>query len=199
MFGFGAFGELAFGEGPRDVAAEIARGAEFATLILSSVIVPERKVSEGLLIRGTSAVWAEIVAHLSSDWSLACQIPPEKWEEIVAGAFKKAGYDDVTCTPRSRDHGRDIIAFRHGIGSVKILGSVKAYAPGHLVRYDDVRALFGVVSSDQAASKSVLATTSDFPPAIMEDPFIAPLVPHRIELLNGKGLQQWLSDLANKG
>src|SRR5215472_7722472 len=40
--------------------------------------------------------------------AVAYQIPPEKWEEIVAGAFKKAQYDEVTLTPRSGDRGRDI-------------------------------------------------------------------------------------------
>src|ERR1700674_1689501 len=33
------------------------------------------------------------------------QSQAERWEEIVAGAFKKAGYDEVTLTPRSGDHG----------------------------------------------------------------------------------------------
>jgi len=41
------------------------------------------------------------------------------------------------------DHGRDVIAIRRGIGCIKIIGSVKAYKPGKLVRYDDVRALAG--------------------------------------------------------
>jgi restriction system protein len=91
-----------------------------------SLIIPERRVHEGILIRSTSDLWAEIVQRLGSDWSAAYQLKPEQWEELVAGAFKKAGYDDVTLTPRSRDHGRDVIAVKHGIGCVKIIGSVKA-------------------------------------------------------------------------
>jgi restriction system protein len=195
MLGHGAIGELALGEVRQDVSAEVARSAEFATLIVSSVIVPDQKVSEGLLVRATSAVWAEIVAHLSKDWTLAYKIPPDRWEEIIAGAFKKDGYD-VTLTPRSRDFGRDVIAIKNGVGSVKILGSMKAYGPNHPVSYDDVRALIGVVSADVAASKGILTTTSRFPPRIMEDRLIAPLVPHRIELLGGHDLQRWLTELA---
>src|SRR4030095_8830636 len=53
----------------------------------------------------TSLVWNKIVEALGNDWTVAYQIPSEKWEEIIAGAFKKANYDEVTLTPRSRDHG----------------------------------------------------------------------------------------------
>jgi restriction system protein len=68
------------------------------------------------------------------------------WEEIVACAFDKAGFDEVILTPRSGDHGRDLIALKRGAGSIRIVGSVKAYKPGHLVSYDDVRALLGYAS-----------------------------------------------------
>ncbi|WP_370137360.1 hypothetical protein [Bradyrhizobium sp. USDA 313] len=33
----------------------------------------------------------------------------------------------MTLTPRSGDHGRDVIAVRSGVGCIKIIGSVKAY------------------------------------------------------------------------
>lgn len=69
------------------------------------MIIPEGKTPSGLLIRSTSAIWNSIANALGDDWSLAFQIPPERWEEIVAGAFKNDGYDEVTLTPRSRDHG----------------------------------------------------------------------------------------------
>jgi restriction system protein len=76
-------------------------------------------------------------------------LPPEKWEEIIAGAFKRARYDEVILTPRSGDHGRDVIAVKHGVGCVKIIGSVKAYKPGNLVPYDTVRSLIGVMSGER--------------------------------------------------
>jgi restriction system protein len=82
------------------------------------------------------------------------------------------------------------------MGCVKVLGSVKAYAPDHLVPYDAVRALMGVVASERDTSKGIITTTSDFPPKIEADPFIAPLLPTRIELVNGVKLQKWLMDLS---
>lgn len=56
------------------------------------------------------------------------QIPPTDWEQIVAPAFDHAGYYEVTLTPRSGYQGRDLIAARRGVGSVRIIGSVEAYA-----------------------------------------------------------------------
>jgi restriction system protein len=178
--------------------ASIAQAADVATLVISSVIIPEKQVSEGVLIRSTSEIWLEIVRLIGSDWTQAYHLPPERWEELIAGAFKKEKYDEVILTPRSGDHGRDVIAIRHGIGTVKILGSVKAYGPRHLVSYDDIRALYGVVAADRAASKGIIATTSDFPPRVGADPFIGPLIPTRLELLNGAQLQTWLLKLAKK-
>jgi restriction system protein len=143
-------------------------------------------------------VWVSIVKELKYDWTKAYEIPPRAWEEIIAGAFKEDGFDDVTLTPRSGDHGRDVIAYRRGVGTIKVIGSVKAYKPGLLVGYDDVRALLGVMTGERDTSKGIITTTSDFPPNIMKDPFIAPFVPYRLELMNGKALQEWLKKLAQR-
>jgi restriction system protein len=177
---------------PHEIAALLAK----VTVSVASLIIPERVVAEGTLIRSVSALWYEIVKQLGSNWQLAYEIPPEKWEEIIAGGFKKAGYDEVTWTPRSGDHGRDVIAIKRGFGCVKILGSVKAYAPGNLVPYDAVRALVGVLAAERDASKGIITTTSDFPPRISHDPNIAPFIPTRLELVNGANLQHWLTTLA---
>jgi restriction system protein len=88
-----------------------------------------------------------------------------------------------------------VIAIKHGVGCIKIIGSVKAYAPGNLVGYDDVRALLGVMGGERNVSKGIIATTSDFPPLIGNDPFISPFMPTRLELLNGKQLQECLTAL----
>jgi restriction system protein len=168
------------------------------SLSLAGVIIPQRRTAEGVLIESTSFVWLDILRRLKYDWSQAYEIPPDKWEELVAGAYKKAGFDKVVLTPRSGDHGRDVIAVRNGIGCIKIIGSVKAYKPGHLVKYDDVRALLGVLSGEQDASKGIITTTSDFPPKITSDPFIAPFLPTRLELMNGARLRKWLTDLFDK-
>lgn len=185
-----------------EISAQLESSTSTVTLSTSAVIIPERglvvtdrKVAEGRLISATTAIWTEVAKRLASDWSVAQQFTPEQWEDIVAGAFKNYGYDEVIVTPRSGDHGKDIIATKRGIGSVKVLGSVKAYAPGKLVPYDAIRSLIGVVTSDPSASKGIITTTSDFPPRVEQDPSIAPFMPTRLELINGKQLQQMLANL----
>ncbi len=183
---------------PPGIDDQLAKSADIVSLSLSGLIIPEKNVAEGQVICSTSGIWVELIRSLSSNWEQAFSITPEKWEEIVAGGLKRWGYDEVILTPRSGDHGRDVIAIKRGFGSVKILGSVKANKPGHLVSYDDIRALQGVVSLDTAASKGLLATTSDFPPRLSNDPFLASAIPTRLELMNGKALQAWLAELAGK-
>jgi restriction system protein len=185
--------------GTPTLAEKIGDLAAHASLTISGLIVPEGKTRQGTLVLSTSAVWAEIATRLSSNWDDAFRLSSNQWEELIAGAFKKAGYDEVTLTPRSGDLGRDVIAIKKGIGSIKILGSVKAYARDHLVEYDHVRALLGVLSGELDASKGIITTTSDFPPKIRDDPYIAPFLPTRLELLNGKELQHWLARLSMEG
>jgi restriction system protein len=183
---------------------DVALGALLETrrkvdLSVTSVIIPERKVAEGVLVKATSLVWTTVLEELEKqNWQNVHEIPPRIWEEMIAGAFVKAGFDEVVLTPRSADHGRDVIAIRKGVGSIKILDSVKAYKPGHLVTKEEVHALMGVLAVDPNASKGILTTTSDFAPRLLEDTRLAQTVPHRIELMNGTQLREWLNELAKK-
>jgi restriction system protein len=175
----------------------LARSGREAPLSLGAIIIPKKAVAEGLLVESTSIVWSVIVDQLAADWELAYQLPPYKWEEIVASAFDKAGFDEVVLTPRAGDKGRDVIAIKHGIGSVKIIDSVNAYKRGHLVTHDDVRGLLGALACEPDASKGILTTTSDFAPNIRKSAHFAQFMPTRLELMNGEQLQKWLSALAN--
>jgi restriction system protein len=163
----------------------------------STILIPEVPTAEGTLIRSSSLIWSTIIDQLAKDWNLAYAIDSRTWEELVAGAFAKDGYE-VTLTPCSGDYGRDVIAIRHGVGCIKLIGSVKAYKPGHLVKHDDVRALLGVLSGELDASKGMVTTTSDFAPRIATDPFIKPFLPTRLELMNGHELRAWLLKLTGK-
>jgi restriction system protein len=141
--------------------------------------------------------WFDIIALLKQDPNVAFQISPERWEEIIAGAYHRAKFDEVTLTPRSGDHGRDVIAVKKGLGSVRVIDQVKAFTPPHLVTANDVRALMGVLQGD-GASKGFLTTTSDFAPMITKDPLITPFMPTRLELINGTKLLARLEELARK-
>jgi restriction system protein len=160
--------------------------------------VPKQNVAEGTLIASVSIAWRSIIDQVGVNWRRAYEIPPRVWEEIIAGAYHLAGFDEVVLTPRSNDHGRDIIAVRNGIGSIRILGSVKAYNTGHLVTKEEVHALMGVLAIDPNASKGLFTTTSDFAPRLLDDPRLALAVPHRLELMNGEKLRAWLAELSKK-
>lgn len=175
---------------------EVRKQKNGPELLIRTVIQPYGKTTDGKLVRALALPWHVVAQELSRDWSLAHQIPADKWEELIAAAFDREGYDEVVLTPRSGDFGRDVIATRRGVGCVRIIGSVKAYHPGKLVRYDDVRALAGVLAGDPSATKAILTTTSGFPPGILKDSFIGPFIPNRIELMDGNRLRKWLSDLA---
>ena len=165
------------------------------SLLLQSVLVPGEKTDEGRLVEAVSIPWFEIIELLTKDPSIAYSIGPRKWEEIVAGAYKKAGFDEVTLTPSSGDRGRDVIAIKKGIGRIRIIDQVKAYKPGHLVTANEVRALLGVLRGDKA-SKGFLTTTSDFAPKLAEDPLITPFIPAQLELINGVDLIRRLEELS---
>jgi restriction system protein len=173
------------------------RTADPPQVLMQAVIVPGARTNEGKLIEAVALPWFKIIALLKDDPNLAFQISPEKWEEIVAGAYHKAGFDEVTLTPRSGDYGRDVIAVKRGIGRVRIIDQVKAFRPSHLVTANDVRGLMGVLHLD-GASKGFITTTSDFAPGIMKDPLIAPFMPARLELVNGSALMARLEELARK-
>ena len=190
MLGFGPLGAHPIGYGGEFRVAPLN-----ATLVTSSLIIPDRRVDEGILVKSTSTIWFEIARAFGNDWSRVRELSPTQWEEMVAGAYERAGYE-VILTPRSGDYGRDVIATSKGIGSIKILGSVKAYSPGHLVDAEACRSLMGVVTADQKASKGIITTTSDFAPKIQSDPSIAVFLPTRLELMNGAALQTWLAELS---
>jgi restriction system protein len=173
------------------------RAAVSNAQLLLHVIVPGARTDEGKLIEAVTIPWFDIVALLSKDPNVAFQISPEKWEEIIAGAYNRAGFDEVTLTPRSGDLGRDVIAIKKGLGSVRIIDQVKAFKPPNLVTADDVRALMGVLQGD-GASKGFLTTTSDFAPKLRTDPLIIRFMPAQLELVNGTALLARLNELARK-
>jgi restriction system protein len=152
--------------------AGIAFSVEQASLLLQTVIVPGLNTSDGRIIEGVAPAWLEIARLMQHDPAAIYQIDDRKWEEIIAGAYKKAGFEEVILTPRSGDLGRDVIAVKYGLCTVRVLDQVKAYKPGHLVTANDVRALVGVLLSDRSATHGLVTTTSDFAPRVRDDPSI---------------------------
>jgi restriction system protein len=166
------------------------------SLTLKALLIPGSNTEQGLLVRAVAVPWFEIMKMLRQDPAAVYQLDWRRWEEIIAGAYTRAGFDEVILTPRSGDGGKDIIATKRGIGSIRIFDQVKAYKPTHLVDADEVRAMIGVITGHQNVSKGIITTTSDFAPRVVDDPSIAAFVPYRLELKPREPLLTWLEELS---
>jgi restriction system protein len=169
-----------------------------AELLMQAVVVPGDETKEGTLIEAVAVPWFELIKLMSADPQFMFRIDWRKWEELLAGAYQRAGFDEVILTPRSGDLGRDVIASKRGVGCVRILDQMKRYKPGHLVTAEEVRAMLGVVSADRKASKGIITTTSTFAPGVAEDELLQPFMPYRLELKSGPELLKWLEELARR-
>lgn len=163
--------------------------------IKAGLIEPYGSTDDGLLIRALEPPWRAIRDLLRKDPDALLRFDPRALEELIAASYDRAGYDEVILTPRSGDHGRDVIATKRGVLGIRIFDQVKARGPGHIVTAHDVRALLGVVMGSPNVSKGVFTTTSSFAPRLLEDPSIGPNVPNRLELRPRSILVPWLQKL----
>lgn len=166
-------------------------------ILLQAVVVPGAKTEDGILIEAVALPWFEIVEMMVKDPNAMYQLDWRKWEEMIAGAYKREGYE-VILTPRSGDKGRDVIATKPGFGSIRFIDQVKAYKPGHVVTSNDVMAMLGVLDAERNVSKGIITTTSTFAPGIHKDPRLLKLMPYRLELKPRDALLAWLTAIHNK-
>src|SRR6185295_13801927 len=148
---------------PRRVAAATTPDAP-PSVTLKAILVFGSPDAEGRLVEAVALPWFEIIELIQKDPQAIYALSPRQWEEMIAGAYTRAGFDEVILTPRSGDKGRDVVATKSGVGSIRIFDQVKAYSPGNLVTHDDVRAMLGVITGAANVSKGVITTTSDFAP-----------------------------------
>jgi restriction system protein len=159
---------------------------DFPTLVNFAVVTPYATTAEGELIKAITIPTLEIVRRILKDPSLRYGVESRQWEKIVAASYEQSGrWDEVTLTPRSNDGGKDVIAVKHGFGSVRLIESIKRYTPGHYTTAADVRELLGVLSMNHSASKGVISTTWEFAPGIEKDPQVRSFMPTRLELVDG--------------
>src|SRR5262249_40416292 len=85
------------------------------------------ETNEGGLVRAVSVAWFSVLNRISSDPSAIYDIDLRTWEELIAVAYARAGFDEFILTPRSGDRGRDVVATKRGVGSIRIFDQVKAY------------------------------------------------------------------------
>lgn len=78
-----------------------------------------KKVEDGFIIEAVSIPWRKLMALLKCNPEEIYRIPAREFEELIAAAYKEAGFDEVILTPRSGDLGRDVIATKNGFGSTR--------------------------------------------------------------------------------
>lgn len=166
------------------------------SIVLSTLIIPGDKTKEGLLVKGVSRAWFEILRHIQAAPEDIYRIDCWKWEEIIAGAYRQAGWQIVTLTPKRGDKGVDVIA-EGEFGQLRFLclDQVKAYRPDHLVGPDEIREMKGVLLERPEASKAIVTTTSTFSPGASEE---AKKLYPRLELKPHDELLRWLESLAEE-
>ncbi len=170
-------------------------------LLMQAIVEPVEKSKEGELIRAVAIPWLAIALEIQKDPNFLFQFVqnPRRFEEFIAATYERAGWPQVILTPRSGDGGRDVIATKPGIGSIRFLDQCRAYSPGRLVTHDDVRSMYGVLGLDPNATKAIITTTSDFQPGVFTSEQFKAVMPYRLELRNGPKLQKWLKEILESG
>jgi len=126
------------------------------------IILPERKLITEVkprIIRANEA----LVEGLRRQPDSIYDLPPRKFEELVAELLADLGYE-VELTPATRDGGKDILAYMttpHG--KLLCLVEAKKYRRDRPVGVELVRELYGTLV-DADASSAMLVTTSSFSP-----------------------------------
>jgi restriction system protein len=154
------------------------------------------RIPEGHLIDVVMTPWLALYREINRDPGFMYRLTSLQLEELIAGAYKLAGFPSVTITPRSGDHGRDVIATSRDGYTVRVLDQAKKYAPDRTVGYEAIRAFIMVLDADRA-TRGYLTTTGVFPPNVLRDPFIAPRLGSTLELVDGANLTRRLAELAH--
>jgi restriction system protein len=155
------------------------------------------KTNEGQLIRAVAIPWFRIIKELERDPEFLFKFNWRTMEELIAAAYEQSGWE-VILTPRSNDRGRDVIATRHDIGSIRIVDQVKRYSKGRRVSANDINAILGVLTKQPNVSKGIVTTTSEFAPGILKDKELKAFMPYRLELKDGEKLIKWLKNIASE-
>ena len=137
----------------------------------------------------------ELIRYLASHPQKLYEVEPEKFEDLVAAIFRDRGYE-VIQTPRSRDGGRDLIAFyKEPFGRILTLIECKRFAQHRRIGPALVRQLYGVVERERA-SHGILATTTFFTSGAQK---LELELQHRLSLRDYNDVIAWCQDFGTVG
>lgn len=134
--------------------------------------------------------WAALIQRLSRNPDLLYELPPRKFEELIAELLSRDGLE-VHLTSETRDGGRDILAFHETpIGQLLYLVECKRYLPNRPVGIAIVQRLYGVLSQEKATA-GLVVTTSRFSKQALT---FAETVKHQLRLKGYQAVKEWLKE-----
>lgn len=142
------------------------------------------------LLTISAETWDNIIRLLARNPQQLYEIEPRRFEELVAELLARQGLR-VKLTPRSKDGGKDILAFaKTSLGEHLYHVECKRFAPNRPVGVALVRQLYGVIEADRATA-GMLVTTSRF----TEDAWaFQETVKHRMSLKAYEDIVSWIND-----
>lgn len=180
------------------VTRETLEGLSHELVLPMELLDVVANVDDGRIVKALINPWQSIFDQLRKNPELLYEFSQNHrvFEEFIAGAYEKAGFDKVVLTPPSGDLGRDIIAEKRGLLTVRVLDQCKAFSKGKLVSANDVRAMMGTLFREKDASKAVVTTTSDFAPRVRNE--WKEFLGNKLELRNGLDLIEWMKEIQKK-
>lgn len=160
------------------------------TAILGPDGAPARPEDTHRILQVADSVNADLLERVARQPSLASDLTPRAFEELVAEMYRRRGFS-VELTPLFKDGGVDIWASRHdAFGELLYLVECKRWAPARPVGVEVVRGLYGVVAAHDA-SAGVVVTTSGFTRGAVE---FRRDRPYRLQLTSLSDLISWFGD-----
>ncbi|MCJ7767234.1 restriction endonuclease [Candidatus Bathyarchaeota archaeon] len=130
--------------------------------------------------------WTTLIFRLSKNPELLHDLPPRKFEELVAELLSREGLE-VHLTPKTRDGGRDVLAFHQTpVGRLLYLVECKRHLTP--VGIAIVQRLYGVVAQERATA-GLVVTTSRFSKEALT---FAETVKHQLGLKDYENMKIWL-------
>jgi restriction system protein len=115
--------------------------------------------TEQRIITDVRVISDALLHQIASDPHLVFNMPPRRFEELVAELLERNGYT-VTLTPQTRDGGKDMYAAKHDdFGSFLYVVECKRHAPDRPVGVGVVRALHGVAQHERVNAAMVMTTS----------------------------------------
>lgn len=133
--------------------------------------------------------WTQLISRLRTNPRLLHELPPRKFEELVAELLSRDGLE-VQLTPATRDGGRDVLAFHDTpVGRLLYLVECKRHQPERPVGIAIVQRLYGVVAQERATA-GLIVTTSRFSKEALT---FADTVRHQLGLRDYEALKKWIA------